>query len=81
MPKAVFLASQRRFTAGAGELQLQAADFRAAVSEIRSRYPDFPEQELLNCSVAIDGELVTQPWLERLGANSELVFVARIGAG
>jgi hypothetical protein len=46
-----------------------------------ARLPEFPESELLGCSVAIDGEIVNRPWLEPVGADSEVIFVARIGAG
>jgi hypothetical protein len=77
----VFLASQRRFTGGSHAMQAQATDFRAVVAAVRARYPDFPESELLGCSVAIDGEIVNRPWLEPIGADSEVIFVARIGAG
>ena len=81
MARIVFLPAQRRFTGGSHEMQTQASDFRAVVGAVRARYPAFPESELLGCSVAIDGEIVNRPWLEPIGADSEVIFVARIGAG
>jgi len=77
----VFLAAHRRFTGGSHEMQAEARDFRGVVAAVRERFPEFPESELLGCSVAIDGEIVNRPWLEPIGADSELIFVARIGAG
>ena len=67
----MFLAAQRRFTGGCHEIH----------AAVRGRFPEFPESELLGCSVAIDGEIVNRPWLEPVGADSEVIFVARIGAG
>jgi len=77
----VFLAAQRRFTGGCHEMQAQASDFRGVVAAVRAHFPQFPEAELLGCSVAIDGEVVNRPWLEPIGPDSEVIFVARIGAG
>lgn len=81
MARIVFLGAHRRYTEGAAEITLPAGDFRAAVAAIRERFPAFPEAELLGCTVAIDGEVVTRPWLQKLGPDSSLVFVTRIGAG
>jgi len=77
----VFLAAQRRFTGGCHEMHATVRDFRGVVVAVRERFPEFPESELLGCSVAIDGEIVNRPWLEPIGGDSELILVARIGAG
>ena len=81
MARIVFLAAQRRFTGGSHEMHAKVSDFRGVLGAVRARYPDFPEAELLGCSVAIDGEIVNRPWLEPIGTDSEVIFVARIGAG
>jgi len=73
--------AQRTQTGGVSDIELQARDFRGLVLALCERFPQLTEQELLRFSVAIDGEIVTRPWAERLRADSEVVFVARIGAG
>jgi hypothetical protein len=64
-----------------GQCEVEARDFRGAAAAILARFPDFPPTELQRCTVAIDGELVLAPLLEPLRADSEIVFVPRIGAG
>ena len=81
MPRVRFLSTQQRQTGGVAEIEIDATDFRTAVTAIRERFPAFSESELMNCSVAIDGRIVTRPLLERLGPHSELVFVSRMAAG
>ena len=81
MARIVFLAAQRRYTRGTPAIEAEARDFRDVVAAVRARFPAFPEDELLGCSVAIDGEIVNRPWLEPIGPGSEVIFVARIGAG
>ena len=81
MARVQFMVTQRHHTGGVAEVDLPATDFRAAVSAIRARFPAFPERELTDCTVAIDGRIVNRPWLEALRPDSELRFVARIGAG
>ncbi len=81
MARLVLLPGQRAHTGGVGEIEVEAGDFRAAVAELRRRYPQLPAAELERCTVAIDGEIVVSPFLETLNPDSEVVFVARIGAG
>ena len=81
MARIVFLAAQRRYTGGLPAIEAEVRDFRGLVAAVRARFPEFPERELTACSVAIDGEIVNRPWLEPIGAQSEVIFVARIGAG
>jgi hypothetical protein len=54
---------------------------RAAVAALLARFPGLPAAEVESCHVAIDGELVMDPFLEPLRPQSRLVFVQRIGAG
>jgi len=81
MARIVFLASQRGFTGGIAQIEAPVSDFRGVVAAVLERFPGFPERELRGCSVAIDGEIVNRPWLEPIGSASEVMFVARIGAG
>jgi hypothetical protein len=77
----VFLPAQQRYTGGVAEIRVDAADFRAAAAEIARRFPGFPAEELRRCTVAIDGELVSAPYLEPLGECSEVLFIGRLAAG
>lgn len=81
MARVLFLGSQRRYTDGEAETRVDAADFRALAAELLRRYPRFPATELERCTVAIDGELVSSPWLEPLGAETEVRFLHRLAAG
>jgi len=81
MARVRFLSTQQRQTGGVAEIEIDAMDFRSAVTAIRARFPALSESELMSCTVAIDGLIVTRPFLERLGPDSELVFVSRMAAG
>jgi molybdopterin converting factor small subunit len=79
--RVLFLGSQRRYTGGEAETRVDAADFRALVAELLRRYPAFPAAEFERCTVAIDGELVSSPYLEPLGDETEVRFLHRLAAG
>ena len=81
MARVLFLGSQRRYTGGEAETQVDAADFRTLATELLRRYPGFPAAELERCTVAIDGEIVSSPFLEPLGAQTEVRFLHRLAAG
>jgi hypothetical protein len=40
-----------------------------------------PEDEILNMAVAIDGEIIHDPFLEAVGPDSEVHFLFRISGG
>jgi len=48
---------------------------------LMKRFPALPAAEVEGCHVAIDGELVMDPFLESLAPQSRVIFVQRIGAG
>lgn len=81
MARLVLLPAQRSHTGGVGEVDVEASDVRTAVRELLRRFPALPAAEVEGCHVAIDGELVMDPFLEPLQAQSRVVFVQRIGAG
>ena len=81
MARLVLLPAQRTHTGGVAEVDVEAADVRTAVRELLRRFPALPAAEVERCHVAIDGELVMDPFLEPLRAQSRVVFVQRIGAG
>jgi hypothetical protein len=81
MPRLVLLPAQRSHTGGVAELDVEASDVRSAVAALLQRFPALPAAEVEGCHVAIDGELVMDPFLEPLRPQSRVVFVQRIGAG
>lgn len=81
MARLVLLPAQRTHTGGVAEVDVEAADVRTAVRELLLRFPALPADEVEGCHVAIDGELVMDPFLEPLQPQSRVVFVQRIGAG
>lgn len=81
MARLVLLPAQRTHTGGVGEVDVDATDVRSAVAALLKRFPGLPAAEVEGCHVAIDGELVMDPFLETLTPTSRVIFVQRIGAG
>lgn len=81
MARLVLLPAQRTHTGGVGEVDVDATDVRSAVAALLKRFPGLPAAEVEGCHVAIDGELVMDPFLETLTPASRVIFVQRIGAG
>ena len=81
MARLVLLPAQRTHTGGVSEVDVDATDVRSAVAALLKRFPGLPAAEVEGCHVAIDGELVMDPFLETLTPTSRVIFVQRIGAG
>lgn len=81
MPKVVFDSFLKQYTAGIGEVFIAAGDYRAAVEELLTRFPELPRDIVERYRVAIDGVIVHRPFLESLGERSELRFISLIGGG
>lgn len=66
-----------------GELQIEiaAGSVRAVVRALDERFPGFGERLGRDFAVAIDGEVVHDPWLEPVPAGSELHFLPAIRGG
>lgn len=66
-----------------GELHVQVAagSVRAVVRALDERFPGFRERLGEDFAVAIDGELIHDPWLEPVPAGSELHFLPAISGG
>ena len=55
--------------------------FKDIVTEITDRYSTLEHDELMKMAVAIDGEIIHTPFLEKVAASSELHFLYRITGG
>lgn len=78
--KVIFSSELQKFT-GEVQAQVQATNYRGVVAEIVAKYPDLPEDEILKMAVAIDGEIIHDPFLEQIQEGSEVHFLYRISGG
>ena len=68
-------------TDGVRELEVYASSYRELVSALEARFEGISEVLLNKVAVAIDGEIIQTPFLEDIGADSEVFFMARIEGG
>jgi molybdopterin converting factor small subunit len=70
----------RAFT-GVERVALAARDVRSVVAALDARFPGFAERLGPRFAVAIDGEIVQDPWLEPVPTGSELHFLPPVSGG
>lgn len=68
-------------TGGVQRMDVPAKDYRELVQRVAERFPDVRQAIEHDMSVAIDGEIVFEPFLEPLTPNSEVHFLPRIAGG
>ena len=61
--------------------RVDAVVFKDIVAEISNQYPALEHDELMEMAVAIDGEIIHTPFLEKVAATSEVHFLYRISGG
>ena len=71
----------RKLTAGAEHVEVVARDVGAAVAALDARFPGFAEALGTRFAVAIDGEIVHEPWHEALPTGCELHFLPALSGG
>jgi len=76
----IFSSELQRIT-GVREAHVQAEDYRSLVSEITDRYQGLNEADIKDMAVAINGEIIPDPMLERIHPGSEVHFLYRIEGG
>ena len=74
-------ASLRVLCEGELHVHVPAGSVRAVVGALDERFPGFREQLGQDFAVAIDGELIHDPWLEPVPAGGELHFLPAIAGG
>ena len=77
----VFFADRLRRYTGLQKLELSAANYRDMLEILQQRYPGIEAEIEGKMMVAIDGELIFDPFLEPLSAHSEVHFLPKINAG
>lgn len=80
MAKVVFPDSFTAATGGVREIATSAEDYRALTVELVARWPELSEL-LERSAVAIDGQIYQDAFLEPIGADAEVFFMARIEGG
>ena len=80
MATVIFSSELQRFT-GEEQVSVVATNFRDLVTEVLKRYEKLDEKEILNMAVAIDGEIIHDPLLEIVSADSEVHFLYKISGG
>lgn len=81
MAKVVFSTELQRYTGGEEEISVEATTYRDLVAELDQRYEDLEADELMKMAVAIDGEIIHDPYLEKVPPDAEVHFLYRISGG
>lgn len=68
-------------TGGAARLHVEASDVRGLLRELERRFPGLAQEIESRCQIAIDGELLSDAWLETLEPESEVHLLPQIGGG
>lgn len=81
MARVVLSRGLAEWTGGVREVEVDGADVRAVIGALDARFPGIAAQIDGRMAVAIDGEIVGEPLLERVGHDSEVHFLPRVGGG
>ena len=68
-------------TEGAGPVEIKARNMRQLYEALDERWPGVGTQLREESAVAIDGEIIQEPLLERLGPRSEVHFLPPLSGG
>jgi hypothetical protein len=77
----VIFSSELQKLTGEEQTHVDSEVFKDIVTEITNRYSALEQDELMKMAVAIDGEIIHTPFLERVPNSSELHFLYRISGG
>ena len=81
MARVVVWSSLKRHTGGQAELQIDAINVRQLLDKLGLAYPGLKPQLDRGVSVAIDGVIFRDGWLEPLKPNSEVFLLPRMAGG
>jgi len=81
MARVFFPENLRQFTHGRISLTIAADTYRDLDVELDKRFPGISKLVGREMMVAIDGEIVAEPFLEPLEADTEVHFLYRLGGG
>jgi len=70
-----------RLTRGEREFDVSVSNFRELLVALEARFPGIEAEIVGKVAVAIDGDIVHDPYLDPIGADSEVYFLHRIEGG
>ena len=68
------------YTDNGREYETRTTIYRDLEAELKKKYPGI-ENELEKSSLALDGQICQDPFLEEFGGSSEIFFIPRIEGG
>ena len=77
----VIFSSELQKLIGEEQIHVDSEVFKDIVTEITNRYSALEHDELMKMAVAIDGEIIHTPFLEKVAPSSEIHFLYRISGG
>jgi len=77
----VIFSSELQKLTGEERTRAKAEVFKDIVAEIANQYSALEHDELMKMAVAIDGEIIHTPFLEKVAPDSEVHFLYRISGG
>ena len=77
----VIFSSELQKLTGEEQIRVEAVVFKDIVAEIANQYAAIEHDALMKMAVAIDGEIIHTPFLEKVAPNSEVHFLYRISGG
>lgn len=81
MARVIFASDLQHYTDGLKEADVAASSYREMLAELSHRFPALTEARLRKYSLSINGMIIQKPMLETFGADSELLFIAKIAGG
>lgn len=75
-----FSSEQQKLT-GEAQTRVNGRVFKDIVVELADKFPRLDKDKLFEMAVAIDGEIIHTPFLEKVEESSELQFLYRISGG
>ncbi len=81
MATVVFSRGQQQYTAGAEQLEVAAGTVRQVIAQVVQQFPDLAPVLESGSAVSIDGEIINDPMLEPVAADSEVHFLSSISGG
>lgn len=71
----------QQFAGGETEFELEAASVRELLRVLDARFPGLGEHIERTMAIAIDGEIYADPYLQPIGADSEVYVLPKIEGG
>jgi molybdopterin converting factor small subunit len=68
-------------TGGIERVEIEARDVRQLFRALETRFPALGDRLQSGLAIAIDGEIVNEPLLERVGPDSEIHFLHPVSGG